>query len=845
MKAKRLLLSILFLFICFWIYSKPRSNAEALIIANQFYNNSSNRQKMVTDKETLQLAYTAKPTVLTKSSELSNYYYVFNRPNHNGFIIISGDDVAKDVLGYSDNGSFYIDSIPSNFRYWLIGYQKEIDYYFDHSEKSSIPTILQTKAITNNFLPSVPPLLGGIKWNQGSPYNDLCPLMPNGNRSVTGCVATAMAQVMRYYKYPNVGLGSMTYTPPQIGKVLSLDFSKTILDWNNMTETYSTGSSATEKSAVATLMYNCGVSVRMNYWNSSGALTSSMAYALIENWGYDSKLQYIDRLYFTKDEWTNILKNELNVKRPVLYGGNSDSGGHQFICDGYNSSNLFHFNWGWGGSSDGYFELSALNPSSLGIGGGNGGGFNYGQDIVIGVQSPNFAPLERTCFLTTTGIYVGTSNIDRTGVFSLKIYNAANKGLFNFSGIWNFALYDGDNFVALVSSSLNQTLNVNNKYTEYPFNGTVPATVPNGSYRVYPVYKADDQTEWHRFNCPSGNSNYINATITSSNITFGTVNLVPQLNLNSFTTSNNLYQNKLCNVKFSITNQGIEFASSISVVLESVANPTITQTLLDASPYVLSSGETKVIDLYETISVAPGQYKMTIYYDSDNNIENTNVMNQILGTPINVNVLSAPTEDPSLTAVAPATFANPLNVNKNCALLSVKVKNTGGVYANDIIAYIFSESGSGTSLSYFGYQNMIIDKNEEQTIQFTGPINLVIGNYRVGIFYSNTSNKFTALLPYTYTSIPFTLTDIPTGLESHTVDKVTLYPNPVDDILFIKSDELIRSVSIKDISGSTVYSTSPNEIGDLSIPVEHLNKGIYLILVELESGNQTLKFLKN
>ena len=191
--------------------------------------------------------------------------------------------------------------------------------------------------------------MGGIKWNQDSPYNNLCPIIniSTSKRAVTGCVATGMAQVMKYYQWPVTGTGSNSYTTSTKHIPLSLNFSQTTFDWANMTETYNGSSSAAQKNAVATLMYNCGVSVNMDYAESSGAASTASAKALVNKFGYNPNIQHIDRRYYTRDEWKSIIKDELSAARPVLYGGDDGTSGHFFVCDGYDNNDFFHFNWGW------------------------------------------------------------------------------------------------------------------------------------------------------------------------------------------------------------------------------------------------------------------------------------------------------------------------------------------------------------------------------------------------------------------------------------------------------------------------------------------------------------------
>lgn len=289
---------------------------------------------------------------------------------------------------------------------------------------------------------SIAPMLGGIRWNQGDPYNALCPVITStGKRTMTGCVATAMAQVMMYYNYPASGQGATSYTSETHKFQLSSDFSKVAFDWANLTGTYSSTSTAIQKNAVATLMYNCGVAVNMNYDLSSGAQTKAMAEAMRKYFKYDQNLELYSRNYYTRDEWSNLLKSELNAGRPLLYAGYSRDGGHQFVCDGYDANGFFHFNWGWGGSSDGYFQISALDPSEQGIG-GSSGGYNGGQSIVVGLQKPTTGSSFVPQIHMNDTISYSADSLLRTQSVSFGVSKLYNYGVNIFAGQIGIGLYN-------------------------------------------------------------------------------------------------------------------------------------------------------------------------------------------------------------------------------------------------------------------------------------------------------------------------------------------------------------------------------------------------------------------
>ena len=221
----------------------------------------------------------------------------------------------------------------------------------------------------------------------------------------------------------------------------------------------------------------------MMYGEYSSASSLNMAKALIGYFNYDSNIQSYYRDYYSKPEWEGLIKAELNAGRPVFYAGYSKDTGHQFVCDGYDNNGLFHFNWGWSGSSDGYFELSVLNPSSLGIGGGTSGGFNYDQLIVIGVQKPNASstvhPYQLYLYSPFNNI---PASIDRTSAFTLPI-RITNLGINTFNGKVGLALYNDNGFVKLLSSRSSSLDTYSGYYNpSYATNITVPSDVVNGNY---------------------------------------------------------------------------------------------------------------------------------------------------------------------------------------------------------------------------------------------------------------------------------------------------------------------------------------------------------------------------
>jgi len=851
---KKLIFIFVFSFSILSGFAKSRTSNEAFNIASYFSQKSQVLTKAINlPNSSLTLAFTCKDSIITRSSTEKAYYYVFNIGDNNGFIIVSGDDRAKDILGYSHNGKFNSDSLPPNFSTWLNFYLKEIKALINQPEELSYTSNVLLSPIDNTstnkttYAISVAPLLGGIKWDQGTPYNELCPTISTkySERTVTGCVATAMAQVMRYHQWPVTGKGLNTYTPDGYSQALTVDFSKATYDWKNMTETYNSLSTSTEKNAVATLMYHCGVAVNMDYGISSSASPTNMAKALIKYFSYDPNIQSYHRDYYTKSEWENMLKTELNAKRPVLYAGNSTDVGHQFVCDGYDSNNLFHFNWGWSGESDGYFELSALNPSVLGIGGGASGGFNSDQLFVIGVQKPNetsvAAPYQLHLY---SPLKISANSISRTNTFSInaEIYNM---GITNFSGSIGLALYNDNGFVKLIKSYSVSSLDTYSGWSNLAYSSSVPTDVINGNYKIYSVFLPSGKLEWQIMKGKVGTANYLNVAVTSSNVTFSVPNVLPILTLNSLSTIGNLYQNSTGRFKVSLTNTGGEYNSNLVILLKSAVNDSISQVVC-MDPVNISTGETKSLDFFGNITLPAGKYYLYVMFDPQNDRSNTETFNNI-GSPLTVEILSTSIETPVLTLTSKISFPDPLQVNGNDAILTARIKNTGGYFEDYIVAFVYPVN-SYIALSFFGFQKIILDKDEEKTITLSGNIGLEPGSYLTTLAYSTTlGNSYSFMDPNDYSKIVFTIADNATkatDIEQTKEGKPYLYPIPATDILYLKSDDVVKAINIMDLSGKLILKINPLRNGEIPIPVNTLKAGAYILQSITETEEKVYKFIK-
>lgn len=322
-------------------------------------------------------------------------YYVFPNGEGKGFTVVSGDDRLPEVVGYSDKGTYDEENLPSNYVGFMKAYEEMVGQ-LDNGDSRASASIAEAKALRSSGYqqPTVAPLLGSIQWNQMIPYNKMCPMYNSTDRSVTGCVATAMAQVMMYYQYPKTLQTDIpAYVTKKYGIAIGRINKGEIYDWDNMLPQYASyeplNYTDAQAAAVAKLLYHCGVACEMDYGPSSGA---NVTPAILSTYfGYDSDLmQDLNRDVFTLAEWSQIMDKELSARRPILYSGRSSGGGHEFVCDGTDGNGLYHINWGWGGYQDGYFDVTILNPDKGGAGSGSApDGYNQYCSMIVGIAPDN------------------------------------------------------------------------------------------------------------------------------------------------------------------------------------------------------------------------------------------------------------------------------------------------------------------------------------------------------------------------------------------------------------------------------------------------------------------------
>lgn len=523
---RRLVIIIVAIWASIGVSASLRTPAEALRIAQEFQSVSDSGQSV--KRSGRHSRFVGDSDLMIADS--SALYIAVNTSR--GFVLVGADDRLPEVLGYSDSGVFEPDNMAPALRLWLQCYEEELAASISNP---SSPSRTSRASSSSRSTSAVDPLCS-TKWNQSAPYNNYAPVCSeSGSRAVTGCVATAMAQIMKYHAYPAKGTGSHSYLwvstdPVGYSSMLSADFGATTYRWDQMKDSYRSGYTTEQVDAVATLMYHCGVAVDMGFGQSSGAFTTAVPVALNTWFSYDGNYQRIQKVLYMPDSLNTIIAAELAAKRPVLVSGSNDEGGHAFVCDGCDNRGYFHINWGWAGSNDGYYLLTALNPGGAQGIGGTSKGYNKGTAFFIGLQPATATSAPTIPQMGAEGFSVSSESFSRSSSFSASVTRLENFGMDDFSGSYGVALYDEDE-TQLLSVLAQTTYSLKAGYhrtTDATLsNLKIPSSLPAGTYHLCFVYK-NDNYGWMRLLCTQDDY-FRTLTLTNTKATFYPNDAEPEL----------------------------------------------------------------------------------------------------------------------------------------------------------------------------------------------------------------------------------------------------------------------------------------------------------------------------
>lgn len=777
--------------------------------------------------------------------------YAFKFKNSDGFIFLSGDDHATPILGYSLESSFDHNNLPPSLRKWLEGYKKQLrEIQFSNIEPTQEIEQLW-KDLKQNKIEgqtrssrSVSPLIS-TKWDQSPYVNELCP-----GGSVTGCVATAMAQIMKYWDYPQQGSGFHSYFEDDYG-MLSVNFGAATYDWVSMPDYVNA-----PNNAVATLMFHCGVSVDMNYSpQSSGAAGAiKVAPSLKTYFNYDASTSIASRVNYADAQWLNLLKNELDAGRPLYYEGFGGGSGHAFICDGYDNNNFFHFNWGWGGISDGYFTVNALNPGNLGTGGGSGG-FNSNQKVVYAIKPP---PNAITYDLELNDDVEASSNTIFYGQAFDITTNILNDGTNSFSGDFCAAIFDANsNFIDYVE--INSGLSLPSGYTYnngITFSTTGMFNLLPGSYTIG-IYYRPTGGNWIMVEDDWFYSNYEQITVVNPN----------DLELNSdivVANGTTVTQGQSLSVNLNILNDGSStFIGDYSVDLYSLNGDWIEEIGIFSEQNGLPSGYTYNSPINfssNSITAEPGTYLLAAtYLESGGNWQLVGSSNH--QNPIQI-IVDAPELQPDpyeQNDFEGQAYSVPISFVNNTADLITNGANihfiedydfyklelpSGYDYAINCRTHDSYNSGNGQTYTNDVLWSYSIAGNWSPVYDDIMASNISVWNggtviFKVAPYFQGQTGTY---------EMDFSITRSPsTGIDDLAAIDMEIFPNPARNVLNVQFSgvQKVEEARILDSKGQLVrlvkFSTTKESI---ALNLDGISAGVYFISIRTEANHFVNKFMK-
>lgn len=438
----------------------------------------------------LQMVYDGE-TPASRANGEAPALYVFDNPQGKGFVIVSGDDLAHPVLGYSYENDFPADNLPVHVEKWLESLKRQIN----DGRKYGVVSTPKSRSLSRAGTPVVE--LETAQWDQGTPYNKYCPVV-DGETTPTGCLITATAILMKYHEWPKKGKGTLPGYTTATKKINMppIELGHEYL-WDKMAMAYAYGYTEEQANQVARLMADLGTMLAADYVpGGTGAAAYHVSNTLPLYMDYDESTLYRDRYHYMDTDWHAMMKNELQERRPILYSGFNDEAGHSFILDGYTTDDYYSVNWGWGSYCNGYFLLEALVPQGSGTG-GNGDHYNFNQTAVTGLM-PNKgnAPVEIFQFNGKGGMSANVTTFVQNQPFLFSVDGLYNFGRYNFTGWVKFALTDKDGKIKqdLVTYEVEDV----KQYYGFKINDeeltiTVPIEIGD---RIRAFFKSDTAKDW-------------------------------------------------------------------------------------------------------------------------------------------------------------------------------------------------------------------------------------------------------------------------------------------------------------------------------------------------------------
>ena len=686
-KIFTLLLTVSLAMACGTAWAETISDSQARSIAENFMA-SHKMQSTNLQLVKKQRKFNA-PATSTKAA-----YYVFNA-ERNGYVIVAGDDRAPAVLGYSDKGSFNAQDVPEALQELLESYAEQIEA-LDQGNMAA-PQLTAGPAIS--------PLLT-CTWSQKGPYNHLLPFI-NGSRAVAGCVATALAQVMYYWKWP--AQPTMTipeYTTSSLGIVMPA-LEPVAFNWDAMQDGYLTSDTlSVEGLAAATLTQYAAQAAEMDFKDgTSGATTTRSPFFLSTYFGYKASAHSLYRSNYTAQEWADIIYNELAAGRPVIYSGSKKTGGHAFICDGYNGEGLYHFNWGWNGQSNGYFLLNVLNPDLQGTGSASGVyGYILSQAAVVGIEPGEgeniFAMTVSDVALNSASTTREGTNFDFRATITGRFRNYTSQVI---AARFGWGLFDeNNNFMERLYSSYTTGVKPGNYFTLTEKVVSFGEGMTSGTYRILPMCSEYGLDNWRP--CVGADKNYFEVTINGNECTITGYGSAAERDytVNDITMEGMMHNGRPIDINMNITNNG----DSYNNLLYMFANNTFV-----AAAYVsISKGETADIP-FRFMPTAAGDYTLTWSWNDDGSAP-------IATRTITVNPMPEASLSGTLKVLNVTDATNKI-VTSDKFSVELTVTNNGTETYNEDLSfklYKHTTGNSGTSVQGMSMP-IVLEPGETKTVQ--------------------------------------------------------------------------------------------------------------------------------
>lgn len=781
--------------------------------------------------------------LFTQKDGNRNVAYVLDGTYGGGYLVVAADDVLPALLGYADSGEFDAANIPPAMKAWLEGYGRQLSYAVEHG---------LTRAEGDNTTRTAIAPLCASKWNQLEPYNWRCPTV-SGVATPTGCTATAIAQMAYKHKWPLKGTGSNTYKSVSgtSSQQLTFDFANTEFDWANMLDDYSGYYTMGQGNAVAQLMLACGNAALMQYGTSaSGAYTYDALYGLVKFMGYDKGAVNAVRDYYSLSEWNDLIYTDLAKGNPVVYGGYNYEGGHTFIVDGYRDG-YFHLNWGWGGLSDGYFLLTALDPSEQGVG-GSSAGYNFYQDAMIGLEPQKEGSDYRLEVYQYGSLAPKVASFPRAGSLTLIAKDGTYNGYFT-----SFTLADktvkmgvkltpeaGGEAVFYPGAEVTYTPHYGNPEGQSVESYTVPAAdMPeDGVYYATPAYEEDGVVKDVRVKV--GYSGKIKLTFINGFVKAESVSVERTLTATDITLTSPLYSGKTCSLTALLSNDGAEYYGQVyPALVDANGNRMATMNGVNVN---LTDGDSQTVTctgVFLTGSgsgVAAGDYFINIFDDNGNALSTD---------PLAVTVSSVPSGKAEVTLTysvdgnsGSGTYSDPYIVG-NSMKFDLTVNVTSGVFDDYVCVYSqYADDNSYTAATapwnaYFAAKDYPCTKSF--TLDTSGFEAGRVAYLRAYGYTSAWADSSGWIGGYVYVKRSTS------GVSEVAAANTGVYPNPVDDVATVTATDAIRMIDVYSISGVKVASQAcAGDSASEQISLGSLTSGHYIAVVTTSAGIERFRLIK-